>query len=41
MAMSWRTSALEGLDDNHTPAAAWARMRERLLLGVAGLDVWR
>src|ERR1700730_10991985 len=37
-------SAREGLDDNHTPATAGARMRERLLLGAAGVavrDLWR
>src|SRR5260370_33191681 len=33
--MSRRASALEGLDDDHAPTAARARMRERLRFGVA------
>src|SRR5438309_12034947 len=33
--MSRRASALEGLDDDHAPAAAWARMRERPRFSVA------
>src|SRR6202521_6239052 len=43
--MSRCASALEGLNDDHAPAAAWARMRERLgfglasAAGIAGLDV--
>src|SRR6267143_6541705 len=43
--MSRRASALEGLDDDHAPAAARARMRERLRFsvasaaGIAGLDM--
>jgi hypothetical protein len=42
--MSRRASALEGLDDDHAPAAARTRMRERLRFsvasaGIAGLDM--
>src|SRR5579864_1894493 len=41
--MSRCASALEGLDDDHAPAAARARMRERLRFdsaaGIAGFDV--
>src|SRR5260370_39937870 len=33
--MSRRASALEGLDDDHAPAAARARMRERLRFNLA------
>src|SRR5258708_40206701 len=33
--MSRRRSALEGLDDDHAPAAAGLRMRERLGFGIA------
>src|SRR5260370_32568520 len=43
--MSRRGSALEGLDDDHAPAAARARIRKRLgfgvasAAGIAGLDM--